>query len=74
MSLACRKCGAMQLIVYDSRGDGNTIMRRRVCTGCGAKYRTQETIIEEVRGFTWREETKKIHRNKRADQTPPPHG
>jgi transcriptional repressor NrdR len=47
--LRCPYCGKADSRVIDSRSaeDGNTIRRRRECTGCGRRFTTYE-VVEKI--------------------------
>ena len=47
--MRCPFCKALDSRVIDSRAadDGNTIRRRRECTGCGKRFTTYE-VIEKI--------------------------
>ncbi len=44
--MKCQVCGCMDSKVIDSRptDDGNSIRRRRECTGCGRRFTTYEKV------------------------------
>lgn len=42
--MQCPKCRSDGSAVLDSRNTGNTIRRRRECSGCGFRYSTHERI------------------------------
>ena len=45
-ALICPKCGEVDNGVTDSRDDGKTKVRRRLCRLCGTKWSTVEVRIE----------------------------
>lgn len=42
--MRCPKCGSERSSVVDSRGEGNSIRRRRLCQSCGFRFTTFERI------------------------------
>lgn len=42
--MRCAKCSSDHSSVIDSRGDGDTIRRRRVCQECGFRFTTYERV------------------------------
>src|SRR5262249_38689276 len=42
--MRCPKCSSEKLSVVDSRGEGNSIRRRRVCQACNFRFNTFERV------------------------------
>lgn len=50
MNICCRKCGSPTR-VNNSYGNGEEMIRFRFCPACGSRYKTVETIQEELRKY-----------------------
>lgn len=48
--LYCLSCKKSNSVVINSRGDGETISRRRKCNSCGFRWSTYEvSLVKEIR-------------------------
>lgn len=50
--IACPGCGNQRTSIIDSRNASrdNSVRRRRVCLGCGARFTTKEHVVGVERG------------------------
>lgn len=45
----CKACGSDKIFVYDTRNnEDGTVVRKRVCAGCGEDFKTLEIRNEDI--------------------------
>lgn len=44
--MKCMKCGHEKSIVLETRGDEESLYRRRACKSCGKSFKTAERLFE----------------------------